>query len=399
MRFNTLFSDEPKDKVSVLNKQKQMTADAQSLSYEEWNKKYGGMDEGDIKVFMPGRVYEGKGTYEMFKGFNTGVYDKRIATEVKRIEGEKKADELLTKDANQKAGYLKNLMQTQATYDRLSTELPTKYNYDLNENLDPVEYVKSGMIREAEERIKSKKGVGLTGDPKNDMVCIKGVCTLAANQGVDFKGAFGGYKDGVDTDEQGRMIPQYNPYFSESYDKAGFEKLPKGEKPKKGDFVQYYQGGKPKHMELVLGGDNSSLETFNNYELYNTYREDPLFQGEAGRSKRYLNNGNAEGWDDTVYYRVKPETATAALSNNTEYTKKVEGKKAYEASEDKKAYDAAVKFLSENNNTDVLGEDQGLLQDIIKGVQSGKPKEEVIKAVIPKSKNAKLIERVISNLY
>lgn len=407
--INTLFSEEPKDKISVLNKQKQMTADAKTLSYDEWNKKWGGMDEEDTKAFMPGRVYEGKTTYNMFRGFDTSVYDQRIATETKRIEGQKKADELLSKEADQKAGFIKTYIQNKSTAENLYKEIPTKFGFDPNENLDPVEYFKSGMIKEAEDRIKNKKGVGLTGDPKNEMVCIKGVCTLVANQGVDFRGAFGGYKEGVDTDELGRLIPQYNKYFSESYAKAGFQKLPKGERPKPGDLVQYYNLGQgvARHMEMVLADKGNAFETFNNYDLYNEYLNDPNKPAGLGRSTRRIEGGvnrlmntswGQEG-DDAEFYRITPEAAAAALSKNAEYTKRVQGKKTYETSEEKKAFDAAEKFLAANKDINVLGDDQGLMQDLIKGVQSGKPKEDILKSLIPKSKNPKLLERVITNLY
>lgn len=402
MRFNTLFSDEPKDKVSVLNKQKQMTADAKTMSFEEWNKKWGGMDEEDTKAFIPGRVYDGKNTYKMFQGYDTEVFDKRIATETKRIESQRVADENLTKEAVQKAGFLKNYIQNKTTVENLYKELPTKFGFDPNENLDPVEYFKSGMIKEANKRIEKKEGIGLTGDPNNEMVCIKGVCTLVANQGVDFKEAFKDpkYKEGLDVDEMGRIIPQYNPFFSEAYAKAGFTKLPKGERPKPGDLAQYYDGERPRHMELILTDKGDGFETFNNYDLYNSVRNNEV-DANTGRSRRYFEGStyNANGNTATDYYRINPETAAAALAKNPEYTKKVQGKKAYEISEEKKAFDAATKFLTDNKGINVLGDDQGLMQDIIMGVQSGKPKEEIIKSLTPKSKNPKLLERVITNLY
>lgn len=400
--INTLFSDEPKDKISVLNKQKQMTADAKTLSYDEWNKKWGSMDEEDTKAFMPGRIYEGKTTYNMFRGFDTSVYDQRIATETKRIEGQKKADELLSKDAAQKAGFIKTYIQNKSTTENLYKEIPTKFGFDPNENLDPVEYFKSGMIKEANKRIEKKEGIGLTGDPNNEMVCIKGVCTLVANQGVDFKEAFKDpkYKEGLDVDEMGRIIPQYNPFFSEAYANAGFIKLPKGERPKPGDLAQYYHDNTPKHMELILADKGDGYDTFNNYDLYNSVRNNEV-NANTGRSRRYFDGPtyNANGNTSTEYYRISPEAATAALSKNTEYAKKVQGKKNYETSEEKKQYDAATKFITDNKGVNVLGDDQVLMQDIISGVQSGKPKEELIKSLTPKAKNVKLIERVINNLY
>jgi hypothetical protein len=374
-----------------------MTIDSQNMSFEEWSKKWGGMDDEDNKAFMPGRVYQGKDTYKIFQSNDPKVFDQRIGSEEKRIERVKKDEEMLTTDAAQKAGFLKTYMQNKSTLDKLNTEIPTKYNYTPGEDLDPVSYISQGMIKEAEGRIKNKQGIGLTGDPKNDMVCIKGVCTLAANQGIDFKGAFSDpkYKAGVDIDEQGRMIPQYNPFFSEAYDKAGFQKLAKGEKPQKGDLAQYYKDGTPKHMELVIGGEKGFLDTFNNYDLYNSKDEEG-----AGRSKRFMDEqGNAQGWDQTAYYRIKPETASAALAKNEGYQTKVKGKQTFEASEDFKTLENVSKFMQQNKDVNILGDDQGLVQDIMKGVSSGGKYEDVIKSVIPKAKNAKLVERVIKNLY
>lgn len=401
--FNILFSEEPKDKVSVLNKQKQMTIDAKNLSFEEWNKKWGNMDAEDTKAFFPGQVYEGKGTYKMFQEFDPAVYDKRISTETKRLESARKEDERLNSEAAQKAGFLKAYIQNQSDLERIYKEAPSKFGYDPNEDLDPVAYVKAGMMREAEERIKNKQGIGLTGDPKNEMVCIKGVCTLAANQGVDFSKAFSDpkYKEGVDIDEKGRVIPQFNPFFAEAYEKAGFQKLPKGEKPKPGDFAQYYYEGKPKHMEMVLSDKGDGFETFNNYDLYNTYVTQLLEEdGGAGRTRRFYqgNTPNVGAYEQTDYYRISPETAAAALASNPEYSKKLAGKKAYETSEDKKRYEEATKFLAYNKSVNVLGEDQGLMQDIIKGIRSGVKKEDLIKSLIPKSKNPRLLERTINNL-
>lgn len=398
-----LFSDEPKDKVSVLKKQKKMTEDAKTMSYDEWNKAYGSMDEEDTKAFIPGRIFDGKNTYKMFKEFEPTVFDKRIDVEVKKLDGERKAEERLTSEATQKAGYLKTYLQNKSTADRIGKEIQTKYQFDPNEDLDPVSYLTSGMIKEANERIKNKQGIPLVGDEKNEMVCIKGVCSLAANQGIDFAPGFGQYKDGdgVDIDEKGRVIPQYNPYFAQNYGKVGFQKLAAGEKPKKGDMVQYFTGGTPKHMELILENKGSELETFNNYDLYNTYREQPEYSGpEVGRDRRPLRSDNSvDGYDGTAYYRISPEAATAALSKNQDYQIKVKGRDAFASSEDKKALDAATKFLQDNKNTNVLGDDQGLLPDIITGIETGTPKQDLLKSVTPKAKNVKLVERIINNLY
>jgi len=412
MSFYQLFSDEPKDKVSVLNKQKQMTIDSQNMSFEEWSKKWGGMDEEDTRAFMPGRVYEGKETYKIFQSNDPKVFDQRIGVEQKRIERVKKEDEMLTTDAAQKAGFLKTYMQNKSTLDRLNTEIPTKYNYTPGEDLNPVSYIRAGMIKEAEERIKNKQGIGLTGDEKNENVCIRGVCTLAANQGVDFKKGFGQYKDGmgIDIDETGRVIPQFNQYWSKDYANAGFEKLPKGERPKPGDFAQYYnKEGIAKHMEMVLADKGNNLETFNNYELYNTYgpvqRYEPVKN--TGRSVRAvgntINSMMSNNWgttvDDTEYYRLSADAAAAALAKNQGYQTKVKGKQAFESSEDFKLLENTSKFMQQNKDVNILGDDQGLVQDIIKGVSSGGKYEDVLKSVVPKAKNAKLVERVIKNLY
>jgi hypothetical protein len=415
MALYELLSDTPKDKLSVLRFRRQMADDARRLGPKEFDQKYKTLDAEDRKAFLPNSRWDMSATYDYFKQQDLAAYDKLINVEEKRVKIRTEENNKLTQQAMSIADMLNPVVESFSTVRNIKGEAQKKYGYNPDEVVDPVEVVNQGMIKEARQRIASGEGISLSQEPKNDMTCIAGVCTLAANQGVDFSAMKG--MQGVVKDKQGRYIPQYNPSFEAAKERSGYTELPKGEKPKPGDVVQYFRAEKtgeliPKHMELVtsgamqIPGKGDQYETFNNYELYssNLYgNEDGV--AEPGREVRGIVKNSdgtfrSDGWDQVRFYRMNPETAEKAVAKTRpDITKKIENKRMFEQSEDFKKLQEAQQSLQSGRGMNVLGDDQGLMMEIIEGVGGNADRGALKKTMMTKAKNPKLVERVIDLMY
>ena len=258
------------------------------------------------------------------------------AAEQKKIDEERTGKQKFIGDYSSKQKALKELENTFAT----------KYGYIPGEQIggDAHKMLVKKMIDEANQAIESGIGYNLFQDPKSEMTCINGVCTIAANAGVDFSQMANAL--GVVRDPEGRYIPQSNIGWAQNdaYKKAGFRKLAPGELPQEGDFAQYGDAGRLHHMELILGASPEGITTFNNYGQ--TLNPVPG----SGREQRNFRKGslNAEDFETTQYFRLDPKTEEAIVAKSPEYTKKAEAKKKLEASDEYKQYLEYQKFLEGN---------------------------------------------------
>jgi len=417
--FELTNGGDPIDKLSVLRFRKQMAEDARTMGPAEFSRKYGSLSKDDKKTYLPNATWDTAATYDFFKQQDPASFTKLIGIEEKKAKIRTEENDKLTQQAMGIAEKLKPVVQSFSTINSIKGEAKKKYGYNPDEVVDPVQVVTDAMVMEANQRIKDQKGIGLSQDPKNDMTCIAGVCTLAANQGVDFSSMKG--MPGVVKDAQGRYIPQYNPTFSSAVNKTGFEELSKGEKPRKGDIVQYFKAegsmGQlvPKHMELVTSGalpifgKGENFETFNNYGLYssNLYNLGSEPGDTPGRevrdlSKRQDGTFSSGGWNEIKFYRMKPETAEKAVAKTRpDVAAKVEAKRNFEGSDDFKKFQSAQQQYQSGVGQNVLGQDQGLMMEIVEGV-GGKflaDRAGLKKSLLTKAKNPKLVELVIDQLY
>lgn len=414
-----------------LEKQKQLVVDAQTLSFDEWQKKYMALPAADKKVLgIDDSMIADRGSYKSFKDTDATFYDTQLANLDKKLGREKaaadkaaalraqqeKEEQELTAAATPISNFFKQTSADAKAISQLSTVAKEKYGFDPNDKATPNEIIARGMVSEANQRIQNKEGIPLWFDPKNENTCINGVCTIAANQGVDF-GALKGRDPNTLKNPAGQYIPLQNKSFLANLDASGYEPIPKGENPKPGDFAQYFKADGPMkelvphHAEIVLNnkgettvndlgpngaisGTGIALDTFNNYGLTNTK------DGLGYRAIRKTPEGGftGGGWDDVRFYRLKPEVAEKALTKNPGYIKSQQGRKQYEASPEFKQLQETQSRLA-TADINILGEDKGLYQDILSGITNNEDKEKLKTKLVPKSKNPRLIARVIDQVY
>lgn len=401
-----------------LEKQKQLVVDAQTLSFDEWQKKYMALPAAEKKLLnIDDSMIADRGSYKSFKDTDAKFFDTQLTNLDKKLGREKaaadkaaalkaqqeKEDQELTAAATPISNFFKQTSADAKAISQLSTVAKEKYGFDPNDKATPNEIIARGMVSEANQRIQNREGIPLWYDVKNENTCINGVCTIAANQGVDFSGLKGRDPNAL-KNPKGQYIPVQNASFLANLDASGYEPIPKGEAPKPGDFAQYFKAEgdmkelRPHHAEIVLNAmDNQgavNLETFNNYQLTNTG------SGLSSRSVSKTPEGGftGGGWDDVRFYRLKPEVAEKALTKNPGYIKSQEGKKQYETSPEFKQLQETQGRLT-TADINILGEDKGLYQDILSGITNNEDKEKLKTKLVPKSKNPRLIARVIDQVY
>lgn len=338
------------DRISAEKLRLQIAKDSKSLNKNDFEKKYSSLTELQKKSLNLSKEDTAK---DIFQTANDFWDEKAITNKITGFES-LSTKQQAEKVALQKAQEVEKTKQQELyntskgyvdQYNKLKETAKTKYGYDPNQALaDPIKSYREGIIKEAEERIKNKKDVKVPGNPDNENTCISGVCTLAANQGVDFSKLMG--KGLAIKDKEGRPIPIQNKAFYENLDKTGYSEVSK-DQIQPGDFVQYDDNkGVPDHMEIYMGktksNDNKEYNRlFNNYSLSN-YNNEP----NAGQSYREFKSDNTvyntqgeKGFDNMRVLRINPETAEAAyIKSHPEYAKQIEGKKSFESSEDYKNY-------------------------------------------------------------
>jgi hypothetical protein len=162
-------------------------------------------------------------------------------------------------------------------------------------------------------------------------------------------------------------------------------------------------------MEMSLGKDpkTGKESTYNNYNLYQQTglreKNRPAYkpsEGETFRDLKVDQSGNliSESGANVSIYRLDPKVAEETAMRNPEYKKKAEGKKAFESSEEFGKFQGLVSYVNEAKSKNLLGEDQPLLMDLVKGF-GVKPADELKKQILEKSKNPDLMSRIIDNLY
>lgn len=390
----------PISRADKLKKQVEMANDAINLNKDAWVEKY-----GTFKSYYTNSKYSPSDFYDTLKQNGPELYTKQLQSHEKTLKQQAAEEENLNKDAAGRAQFIKSYADHNNRYSTLVNQLPTKYGgYTYGENLDPVKYVNNKILTEAKDRQSKGKegGVGLWYDSKDPNVCINGVCQVAQNSGVDFNG-MKGLQNVLYDEKNKRYTPVNNDQWAQNIERTGYVEVPDNEKPQPGDFVQYsHKSGEhtydPFHMEIVTGNKDGYYTTFNNYGLYNDGKGESWFEDNRGKlnpNGTPMGNNRAEM---TKIYRIKPETAQRAALNDPTYKSKSEGKKAFEGSEDYKSFNDSVKFLLDNKNTQILGDDQPLMNDIVKGLGS-QSADEMKKALLGKSKNPKLVEKVINSLY
>lgn len=315
-------------------KRAEISKDARTLSKKDFKEKYKNFSKEDYKKIGESSNLTVEDIYNDYKTYDDDYFNKIISSKEKTIKlnEEKLAKEQIQAKEKklQEETQRKEYEGTMSGLEQKRKAIQEKYGYDPSEKFQPVdyqqEYVK-GVTSEAEKRIKEKNPVRLKGyDPKDtdQMTCAKGVCTLAANQGVDF-GKFEGL---YEIDEKGRKIPVQNASFREKLATSGFEEIPYAQR-RPGDIASFQFAGKnaPSHMEMVLSTQGNDTRFFNNYELAN----DPNAP-ESGTSERTIMptaegpGRNVEEEVQNAYiYRIKPEVAKQAyLNKNPEYAKRME---------------------------------------------------------------------------
>jgi hypothetical protein len=340
--------DEDKE-IARLKKQRQVAEDRTKLSKSEFVKKYSGLGND----FSKGAGYDGysaKDLYDTFEGDTIEDYDTKIKNRTTGLE--KQATER-QRVQEQEAANRKEYDTAMSDLESRKKGISEKYKYNVDEKFQPVdyrqEYVK-GVTSEAEQRIKNKQPIRLRGakaTDKDQMTCAKGVCTLAANQGVDFS-KFEGGEGTYEIDEKGRKIPVQNKGFREKLASTGYEEIPYSQR-QPGDIASFQFGGKDytTHMEMVLNPKGNLTRYFNNYELAN----DPDAT-ESGTSYRTLsptaegpgrNLSPDENVQNAFVYRLKPEAAKQAyLNKNPEYASKLQAFEAAQAAPEYKDYQQSL---------------------------------------------------------
>lgn len=357
--------DPTEDAIKAAKLKIQMLQDFKNLGKKGFAEKYAGITDEQKKIIGYGKGYTIQEITEDFKGASKDWGDEKTISasipdlekkyEAEKIVKGKKLEEEALQKTKQDAEKLKqdqefNTYKTDIdNLNKLKGDVKTKYKYDMSQQpVNTMEAYRKGFISEAEERIKNRKDVKVPGQPNNEMTCISGVCTLAANQGVDFS-KMAGAGQGL-RDEKGRIIPAQNKAFLDNLDKTGYEEIPI-DQIQPSDLVQYDSDeGRPVHMEAYLGKEYdpsrkvTANRLFNNYDLTNAEEGDDRI----GESFRIFNpDGSDTNLDKEVLhkkhraFRIKQETADAAYAKlHPEYAEQLAGKKNFESSEDFKNYTA-----------------------------------------------------------
>jgi hypothetical protein len=331
----------------------QAIKDARSLSKNEWQEKYKGasfaaVGEGRAQPILPDFYNDYKKRDDAFIQDWSQARDQaknELLMQSRWTANKEKAK----KEALDFLGQYKNQNEFLSN---IPTQSAEKYGYTPGEleNVSPWQFLSKDAVSKAYYAINANKGFPLPQDPTNEMTCANGVCTLESMIGVDFsplKGKKGVYYD----PETGYTIPQYNPTWleNENYKKVGYRKLDNlNELPQPGDIVQYSdEKGVPGHMELVLENLPNGIVVYNNYSQTNDYRpgEGKEVRGYKPGTYQQLATDN---FAQTNYFRLTPEAQQKALSRNPTYLKKVEGKKAFESSEDYKKFMEAQEYTKAN---------------------------------------------------
>jgi hypothetical protein len=334
---------------------KQYGDDARSMSMNDWINKYIVNESEDTREVR-------KRLKEDYKSWKEDIpyteehlakvkneldaYNNWEASKQKYIEAQAAAQKKMADERAGKQKFISDYSSKQEALKKLAETFGGKYGFIPGEQLggDAHKMLVKKMVDEANQAIESGIGYNLFQDPKSEMTCINGVCTIASNAGIDFSKMAGAL--GVVKDPEGRYIPQSNIGWAEkdAYKKAGFRKLATGEVPQEGDFAQYGDDGRLHHMELVLGTSPEGITTYNNYGQTLT----PV--PGAGREQRKFKKGtyNTEDFQTTQYFRLDPKVEEAIAAKSPEYTKKAEAKKKLESSDEYKQYLEYQKFLEGN---------------------------------------------------
>lgn len=285
---------------------------------------------------------------------------------------------------------LKLYQDKASEYNKLNIDFKNKTGVDINDATDARSIVTQRMVAEAKDRTaKGKKGaIPVIGNPLNKNTCAAGVCTIAANAGVDFSKVGGNLQSGVATDEKGRKIIQYNPVFTNQLDKTGYYELKPGEKPQPGDLVQYFetQGSvgalHPYHLEFITedAGDGT-YKTFNNYGLFNEGK------GESSVADVRGTNQSERGRNSTMnrFYRLTPEAAAKAAGEDVAGSLSTKGK--------------LVKELADLRKNAIGGESEDVF-GLLYLAQRGKiSKEEALDSALALSKDKELVRAVYDQIF
>lgn len=275
-------------------------------------------------------------------------------------------------------------------YNKINEEFKKRTGVDIYEISDARGLVSKRMVTEGKERMsKGKAGaIPVYGDPLNQNTCAAGVCTIAANAGVNFGRMSGNLLSGLATDSKGRKIPQYNPLITSQLDKTGYYELAPNEKPQPGDLVQYFKPEgdagvlTPYHLEFITDdiGDNKYM-TFNNYGLFNTGEGQSGVRDVRGTNQTVDRRASA----NTRFYRLTPEASKAAAGEDNI--------KAIEASNQFKSELAALR------QSGLEGENENVFGVLYSGVLNNRPKEKVMKDALSLAKNKDYVKSVIEELY
>jgi len=387
------------DPIEDAKRKAQMGQDAKTMKKNDFFAKYGGLTKDEKKSLGLGAGYDVKDIYTTAIDWTPEYLQKGITNATKNVERKAEEEKQLGLQAGTAATGLRGHIANINEANRLKQLAATKYGYNIGQaEPDYVSEYTKGILSEAGKRAASsdvKQGIPIYGDVKNENTCINGVCTIAANQGVNF-GGMKGFAT-TSTNEKGQVIPLQNKDFRENIDKSGYMEI-KPEDARPGDFMQYTSDGVPKHMEILLNKDRQgNIDTFNNYQLTNH----PEMTGTSSRTMVKTPEGKTQigGFDNAYAYRIKPETAKAAyLKLHPEYGTQLEGRGKFESSDDYKAYQTASQ-ATQNPNAKILGADEGLFNDIVGGYTGKKDKETLKKEILTKSKNPNLVGRVIDQLY
>lgn len=292
---------------------------------------------------------------------------------------------------------IREFMDKSKGYLSFSEGFKQKYGTLPSDITDDISYVGAKMTYDAKGRIeKGKKGgIPVYGNPLNQNTCAAGVCTVAADAGVNWNKMTGALNTGLATDSKGRKIPQYNPLIEKQIGRAGYEEVPAGEKLRPGDIVQYYspQEGssmgelRARHLEFVTGEGNypDIYTTFNNYGLYNEGKGEAWVKPNPGGKPS--EGENMRESSSTRFYRLKPEEAKRIVDSN-------KGLREEKAKADKMSQEL-IKIRDEvfpNENPDVFG-------SILVGMRQNKPKEEIRASALRIAKDKAYVSQAIDELF
>lgn len=169
------------------------------------------------------------------------------------------------------------------------------------------------VVNIAKRRAEGDEVTELEGSAKGDPnVCIKGVCSVYNEAGVQFKGK--------NTDKSKQY--QYNPYFAENFQQEGFEEVPVDQPVKPGDFLQKYgldddDESKAKyravHAQILV---DEELGVYDNYWLRNVDDSKGLRRDLRPKQFQKLreNYGKTDKADAYRVYRLSDKAAEALVS-------------------------------------------------------------------------------------